>query len=51
MARDLAQRVQNNQAARQNDGPYRHPNAARQDAHSACRPCNVYTGRDNAPTP
>ena len=33
------------------DGPPRHPNAARQDAHSACRPCRVYTGRDTAPTP
>ena len=33
------------------DGPPRHPNAARQAAHSACHPCNVYTDRDTAPTP
>ena len=33
------------------DGPSRHPNGAWQDAHSACRPCMVYTGRDTAPTP
>ena len=33
------------------DGPPRHPNAARQSAHSACHPCRVYTGRDTAPTP